>query len=84
MKKAATNASSPVFVATFASGDGAIVTRMTVYTPEGLNLVRGVRLARAAYESRKKQSAPAILEAHFERNGEIIESYTREQLDTAP
>jgi hypothetical protein len=70
---------SPTFVATFADGE---VTRMTVFTScAKLDMARAVRLARAAYESRMKQAAPPIIEAHYERDGEVLESYGREQLD---
>jgi hypothetical protein len=31
-----------------------------------------------------KRAAPPIVEARFERNGEILEHYTREQLDAVP
>jgi len=70
---------SPTFVATFADGE---TTRMTTYQAgKRLDLKRGVRLACAAYESRTKQKSPPIAEAHYERDGEILESYGREQLD---
>jgi hypothetical protein len=70
---------SPTFVAIFADGE---TTRMTVFQPgKTLDLGRGVRLARAAYESRTKQKSPPIIKAHYERDGEILESYEREQLD---
>jgi len=46
-----------------------------------LNLGRSVRLARAAYERRPKQMPPPIIEAHYERDGAVLESYKREQLD---
>jgi len=69
---------SPIFVAIFADGE---ITRMTVFTHQKLDMARGVRLARAAYESRMKQAAPPIVEAHYERNDEVVEHYTREQLD---
>ena len=73
---------SPTFVATFADGE---ITRMTAFTSrEKLDMTRGVRLARAAYESRMKYAAPPIVEARFERNGEILEHYTCEQLDAVP
>jgi len=49
-----------------------------------LNLGRGVRLARAAYESRTKKTPPPIIEARYERDGEILESYEREELDAMP
>ena len=48
-----------------------------------LNLGRGVRLARAAYESRTKQKSPPIIEARYERDGEALENYGRERLDAA-
>jgi hypothetical protein len=70
---------SPTFAATFADGE---VTRMSIFTSrEKLDMARGVRLARVAYESRMKQAAPPIIEAHYERDGEVLESYGREQLD---
>jgi hypothetical protein len=73
---------SPTFVATFADGE---VTRMTTFqSGKTLSLGRGVRLARAAYESRTKRAAPPIVGAHYERDGEVLESYEREQLDTVP
>jgi len=71
---------SPAFIATFADGE---ITRMTTYTRlDKLNLRRGVRLARAAYESRTKHEPPAIIEARFERRGsEILASYDAKQLE---
>jgi hypothetical protein len=74
--------SSPSFIAKFESGDSVVITRMTTYAPKGKpDLARGVRLARAAYESRTKQPAPAIVSAHYERDGEILENYDAEQLN---
>jgi len=71
--------SSPVFTATFADGE---TTRMTVFqSREKLDFGRGVRLARATYESRMRKGAPPIVEAHYERDGEILESYERKQLE---
>jgi hypothetical protein len=76
---------SPTFVAEFENGDSVVVTRMSVHKPDGkLSMVRGVRLARAAYESRMKRVPPAIVSAHYESDGEIIETYTRELLDVVP
>ena len=73
---------SPTFVAIFADNE---TTRMTVFqSGKTLNLVRGVRLARAAYESRTKKTPPPIVGAHYERDGEVLESYEREQLDAVP
>ena len=72
---------SPVFVAIFVGGE---TTRMTVFqSGKTLNLVRGVRLARAAYESRTKQKSPPIIEARYERDGEMLKTYRREQLGAA-
>jgi hypothetical protein len=71
---------SPTFVAIFADGE---VTRMTTFQPDkDLNLARGARLACAAYESRKKKTPPPLVRAHYERDGEVLESYGREQLDS--
>jgi hypothetical protein len=77
---------SAVFVATFGDGREVVITRMTVHAPKDrLSLTRGVRLARAAYQSRTKQPPPAIVSAHYERDGEVIESYEqRELLDAVP
>jgi hypothetical protein len=73
---------SPTFVATFTDGE---VTRMTTFQKtKALDLGRGARLARAAYESRTKKTPPPIVEARYERDGEILESYEREQLDAVP
>ena len=73
---------TPTFVATFLDGE---VVRMTTFTLLNKpDLARGIRLAFAAYESRKKQTAPSIVEAHFERNGDVLEHYSREQLDAVP
>jgi len=69
----------PVFEARFNDNQ---VTRMTVHqSRERLDLGRGARLAQAAYESRTRKDAPPIVEAHYEREGEVLESYGREQLD---
>ena len=69
---------SPAFVAIFTDGE---VTRMTTFQKtKALDLGRGVRLARAAYESRTKRKSPPIIEAHYERDGEALENYGREQL----
>jgi hypothetical protein len=76
---------SPTFVATFNDGTQ---TRMTVWHDPGratLNLDRGIRLAQHAYRSRKQQEPPTIVAAQFERNGEILASYTASEFadDTA-
>jgi hypothetical protein len=76
---------SPVFVATF---NDDTQTRMTVWHDpqhKTLNLDRGVRLAQSAYRSRKGQEPPLVVAARFERDGEILASYTASELsrDTA-
>ena len=73
---------SATFVAVFEDGE---TTRMTTFQKtKALDLDRGVRLARAAYESRTKQTPPPIVEARYERDGETLESYERKQLDAVP
>jgi hypothetical protein len=73
---------SPTFVAEFENGDSVVVTRMSVHAPNGkLSITRGVRLARAAYTTRMKKPAPAIVSAHYESDGEVVETYTRELLN---
>lgn len=63
----------PTFVATFADGQ---VTRMSTYTDLAkLDVDRGMRLARAAYESRTKRPAAEIVAASFERDGQMLASY---------
>jgi hypothetical protein len=78
--------SSPTFVATFADGT---ITRMTTNCPKGkLDLGLGVRLSRAAYESRR--SPPAFTAGHFETpsNGDgcaavMLRACTADKLDGA-
>ena len=74
---------SPTFIARFVDGE---VVRMTTYHDDErktLDLKRGVRLARWAYLSRKKQE-PLMIESAsfvgFERDGETLATYTAEQL----
>ena len=63
----------PTFVATFSDGQ---VTRMSTFTSlTSLDRGRGIRLSLAAYESRMKQAAPPIIEAHFEQDGVVLERY---------
>lgn len=71
-RKSRGRAESPTFIARFADGE---TTRMTVATPlDALDVRRGVKLARQAYESRCKRAPPAITEARFE-NGEVLATY---------
>jgi len=73
---------SPAFVAVFADGE---TTRMTVFQAgKTLNLGGGVRLARAAYESRTKKTPPPIVEARYEHGSDVLESYRREQSEAVP
>jgi hypothetical protein len=70
---------SPTFVATFADGE---VTRMTVFTaPDDLDVERGKKLARYAYESRTKKTPPAFLKAHFEQAGKVFKVYSAVELE---
>jgi hypothetical protein len=48
-----------------------------------LDLARGVRLARLAYESRMKQPAPAVTEGRFELGPRVLKTYTAEELADA-
>jgi hypothetical protein len=71
---------SPIFVATFADE---VCTRMSIYcTPGDLDLGRGKRLARYAYESRTSKPAPSFTKAHFEdTNGQVLMSYSAIELN---
>jgi len=68
----------PIFVCKFGDGER---TRMTVHCPNGLDVARGVRLARYAYESRKQKAPPAMLSATFiSWDGIKLMSYTDDEL----
>lgn len=69
-----------IFVATFTDK---IKTRMSVHCePDVLDVGRGVRLAKIAYESRTKLPAPALVEAHFEdRDGRKLMTYDADALN---
>jgi hypothetical protein len=71
----------PTFICNFADGE---VTRMTVHcsSRKGLDLTRGIRLARYAYESRKGQAPPAMLRATFvsSDDGRQLMSYDADEL----
>jgi len=64
----------PTFVAQFSDGT---ITRMTTHCGKGLDLARGIKLSRDAYEIRHKKSAPAILSGRFEEavSGALLEEY---------
>jgi hypothetical protein len=60
-----------------------ITIRMTCHcTSDHLDLARGMKLSRAAYESRRK-SPPAIVKARFVEpfSDETIKSYSRTELE---
>ena len=70
---------SPIFVATFADK---VCTRMSIYCPDDLDLERGKRLARCAYESRTGKPAPAFAKAQFQSvDGEVLETYSAIELN---
>jgi hypothetical protein len=70
-----------IFEAHFADGT---VTRMSVYTSlTRLDLPRAIKLSRAAYESRTKQPAVAIVAGRFETDGEILRVYSVDELREA-
>lgn len=75
--KAVKDRVGPTFVAGFADGE---VTRMSIFTSlQNLDVGRGVRLAKAAYESRcKDRPVPEIMTAAFEQDGVIIAKCTAE------
>ena len=75
---------SPIFVATLADK---VCTRMSIYCPDDLDLERGKRLARCAYESRTGKPAVSFTKAHFEdTDGQVLMSYSAIELhdDDAP
>jgi len=55
---------------------------MTTYceSDKKLNVARGIALARHAYNQRTGQRAPPLVKAHFERNGDVLETYDALQL----
>jgi hypothetical protein len=74
---------SPICVASFADG---VTSRMTTWhAPERktFDLTRGIKLARHAYRSRTGKEPPAIVAAHFETAGAVLESYDTKQIAEA-
>jgi hypothetical protein len=71
---------SPIFVATFVDE---VCTRMSINcTPGDLDLERGKRLARYAYESRMGKPAASFTKAHFEdTNGQVLMAYSAIELN---
>jgi hypothetical protein len=76
-------AASPSFVATFADGE---VTRMTTYCADNkLDLARGLKLSRHAYQQRITKEPPAIVEARFEdAAGAVLGRYDAKQIAEVP
>jgi hypothetical protein len=87
--------SNPTFCAKFADSTE---TRMTVWHDEGrasLDLKRGVRLSRYAYETRMHNkerrngfdgppvAVPPIVSAHFENDGVVLAEYNAKQIAEA-
>jgi len=70
----------PTFVCNFVDGEQ---TRMTVHCAKGLDVARGVKLARYAYESRKGRMPPAIRDATFisSDDGIVLASYASDDLN---
>ena len=70
---------SPNFVATFVDK---VCTRMSINCPDDLDLERGKKLARYAYESRTSKPAASFTKAHFEdTNGQVLMSYSAIELN---
>jgi hypothetical protein len=72
----------PTFICNFSDGEQ---TRMTVHYGKGLDMARGVKLARYAYESRMGRTSPAMLSATFvsSDDGRTLMSYTGDELAKA-
>ena len=71
---------SPTFVAKFRDGT---VTRMTTHcAPDNLDVLRGIILSRAAYQSRMKgKRPPPIVEACFQMSeGGVLCEYDAEAI----
>src|SRR5262245_44295330 len=69
---------SPTCVVSF---DDSEVCRMTTWNASGKpDLARGIKLARYAYESRKKRPPPAIVAVHFEADGVALLPYTDDEI----
>jgi hypothetical protein len=73
---------SPTFVCTF---EDQVTVRMTTWHgTKTLDLVRGIRLARAAYKSRTKRLPVTMVEAKFEStDGTVLQTYDSKQLEEA-
>jgi hypothetical protein len=72
---------SPTFICNFSDGEQ---TRMTVWCRDGLDVARGVRLARYAYESRREKTPPPMTSATFVSNdGAMLTKYDADELAKA-
>jgi hypothetical protein len=70
---------SPTFIAEFADGE---VTKMTTFSSiKKLDVERGIRLAKHAYEQRTGKEPPAMVAARFEQDGQLLASYSAVDLD---
>ena len=69
------------FVCNFSDGEQ---TRMTVHCGKGLDVARGVKLARYAYESRKGKTPPAMRDATFvsSDDGITLMRYSAQKLNS--
>ena len=66
------------FICNFIDGQK---TRMTVHCGKGLDVARGVKLARYAYESRNGKRPPGIVSGQFVSiEGEKLMAYTGDEL----
>jgi hypothetical protein len=71
---------SAIFTVKFANGDAVAV----VHIADGrLGLGCAMNLARQAYADATGKAPPPIASAHYECDGEILENYTVEQLNSA-
>jgi hypothetical protein len=72
----------PTFVCTFADGT---VTRMSAYCAKGLDLARAIKVAHAAYESRRKKAPPGIFGCRFEDplSGVVLKEYDAAAIEAA-
>jgi hypothetical protein len=73
---------SPTFVCNFSDGEQ---TRITVWCGNGLDVARGVKLARYAYESRRKgKTPPPMTSATFvsARDGAMLAKYDADELES--
>ncbi len=72
----------PTFVCNFSDGEQ---TRMTVWCGNGLDVARGVKLARYAYESRRKgKTPPPMTSATFVsgHDGAMLAKYDADELES--